>query len=104
MLPAKVLPDKSVAYVTHGGEEVAVEEYEILRSGEFVWEYAQNGEVPSGAVEAGRTADGEKLYFGRCLHEGSQTPGKVQSSHGCLYIPFDGAEVAVTDYEVLVVK
>lgn len=77
MLPAKVLPDKGVAYVTYGGEEIEVTEYEILRSGAFVWEFARNGEIPEGAVEGGRTVDGERLYFGRCIHEGTQTPGKV---------------------------
>lgn len=77
MLPAKVLPEKAVAYVTYGGEEIEVTEYEILRSGVFVWEFAQNGEIPEGAIEIGRTIDGEKLYFGRCIHEGTQTPGKV---------------------------
>lgn len=78
MLPAKVLPERSVAYVTYGGEEIEVTEYEILRSGEFVWEYARNGEIPQGAIDVGRTIDGERLYFGRCIHEGTQTPGKVK--------------------------
>lgn len=104
MIPAKVIPDKSVAYVAHGGEEHPKETYEILRHGTFVWEFASNGTVPEGAVEVGQSADGEKLYMGRCLHGGSQTPGKIVSSHGCLYIPFDGAEVAIPEYEVLVVK
>lgn len=60
--------------------------------------------MPEGAVEMGCTADGEKLYMGRAIHGGSQTPGKIQCSHGCLYIPFAGAEVCMTDYEVLVHK
>lgn len=104
MLPAKVIPNLGVAFVSHSGQELTLVEYEILRTGEFVWEFALNGEIPQGAVEAGRTLDGEKLYFGRAIHEGTQTPGKVQASHGCLYIPFNGEEVALTEYEVLVVK
>lgn len=60
--------------------------------------------MPEGAVEMGCTADGEKLYMGRAIHGGAQTPGKLQSSHGCLYIPFAGAEVLMTEYEVLVSK
>uniref|UniRef100_A0A1L8DCM8 Uncharacterized protein n=1 Tax=Nyssomyia neivai TaxID=330878 RepID=A0A1L8DCM8_9DIPT len=104
MLPAKVIPDKFVAFVAFGGEEHPKEDYEILRTGDFVWEFAVNGEVPPGAVEGGQTADGEKLYIGRCLHNGTQTPGKVQPSHECLYIPFDGEEVRVSSYEVLVIK
>lgn len=77
LLPAKVIPDKGLAFISYGGEEIVKDDFEILRTGDFVWEFATNGEVPENAVEAGRTADGEKLYFGRCLHEGTQTPGKV---------------------------
>ena len=60
--------------------------------------------MPEGALEVGQTADGEKLYMGRALHGGAQTPGKLQPSHGCLYIPFNGAEACMTEYEVLVKK
>lgn len=66
-----------MAFVSYDGEEFPKEEYEILRSGDFVWEFATNGVVPTGAIEVGRTADGERLYLARCLHEGTQTPGKV---------------------------
>lgn len=69
-----------------------------------MWEFASNGAVPDGAVDIGMTQDGEKLYMGRALHGGSQAPGKVHPSHGCLYIPFAGEEVSLTDYEVLCVK
>lgn len=104
MLPAKVIPDKQLAYVSFNGEEIEKNEFEVLRSGDFVWEFATHGEVPAGAIEIGRTVDGEPLYMGRCLHEGTQTPGKVQVSHGCLYIPFNGEEIRVNEYEVLVLK
>lgn len=104
MLPAKILPDKNVAYVAYGGEEIAKTVYEVLRTGTFLWEFAANGTVPEGAIEAGVAADGEKLYIARAMYGGAQTPGKLQNSHGCLYIPFGGAEVCVTEYEVLVCK
>jgi len=104
MVPAKVHPDKRVAYICYNGEEVPKTEYEILRSGDFVWEFATGGEVPTGSIEVGKTADGEPLYMGRCLYKGTQTPGKLHPSHGCLYIPFSGEEVSVNEYEVLVLK
>jgi hypothetical protein len=63
------------------GEEVLKEDFEVLRSGDFVWVFATAGSVPEGAVVAGKTADGEDLYIGRCLHQGTQTPGKVHPSH-----------------------
>lgn len=45
MVPAKVIPDKNIAYVCYGGEEVPKEEYEVLRNGTgtFVWEFATSG-------------------------------------------------------------
>lgn len=104
MLPAKVIPDKQVAFISFDGVEIPKLEFEVLRTGDFVWEFACNGDVPEGAIEIGRTADGESLYAGRCLYEGTQTPGKVQPSHECLYIPFNGEEICVKDYEVLVLK
>lgn len=77
MIPAKVCPEKRVAFISYNGEEIPKTEYEILRSGDFVWEFASNGEIPIGAVEAGKTAEGETLYLARCLYRGTQTPGKV---------------------------
>ncbi|XP_036147284.1 uncharacterized protein LOC105833177 [Monomorium pharaonis] len=103
MVPAKVIPDKGVAYISHGGEEHPKDNYEVLCQGEFAWEFCSNGEVPEDAIIAGQTGDGEPLYVGRVLHSGSQTIGKIQPSHGCLYIPFDGEELSFKDYEVLVV-
>ncbi|RZC38113.1 uncharacterized protein BDFB_007377, partial [Asbolus verrucosus] len=35
--------------------------------------------IPEGAVEGGRTHDGEPLYIGRVHHEGSHTVGKLLS-------------------------
>lgn len=104
LLPAKVVLDRNTAYVSHGGQEHEVTEFELLRYGNFAWEFASHGSVPVGAVETGRTTDGEPLYTGRCVHEGTQTPGKVQPSHGCLYIPFGGVEHKIYEYEVLVQK
>lgn len=104
MVPAKVMPDKNAAYICYAGEEIFKDDFEVLRSGDFVWEFSTGGSLPEGAVTCGQTADGEQLYIGRALHQGTQTPGKVQPSHGCLYIPFDGLEVSIAEYEVLCLK
>ncbi|XP_015117986.1 natterin-3 [Diachasma alloeum] len=102
VIPAKVIPDKQVAYVSHGGEEHSKSEFEILVQGEFAWEFASNGVIPPDAVVGGQTTEGEPLYVGRVIHNGAQTVGKIQASHGCLYIPYDGEELSFRDYEVLV--
>ncbi|CAD6208316.1 GSCOCG00003325001-RA-CDS [Cotesia congregata] len=101
-VPAKVIPDKQAAYVCHAGEEHTKHEFEVLCQGEFAWEFASNGVIPEGAVVGGQTSEGEPLYVGRVLHNGAQTVGKIQPSHGCLYIPFDGEELSFRDYEILV--
>lgn len=58
--------------------------------------------VSAGAVLAGNQATGEPLYVGRAHHQGSLTPGKIHTGHGCLYIPFGGKEESILHYEVLV--
>ena len=51
--------------------------FQVLMQADFHWVPSRNGIVPTGAVEAGRTSDGEILYTGRVIHNGVFTPGKV---------------------------
>ncbi|XP_076250164.1 uncharacterized protein LOC143190001 isoform X2 [Rhynchophorus ferrugineus] len=103
-LPAKVIPDKRIAYVAYGGSEHMKHEYQILCEQRFDWVPSIDGAIPPGAVEGGRTSDGEPLYIGRVHHDGAITVGKVHSSHGVCYIPFDGKEMPHHVYEVLVLR
>lgn len=100
-IPAKIIPEKNVAYIAWGGEEIIVDNVEVLRRVEYSWKFGSHGSIPQGAVPFGTTSDGETLYAGRANYQGSVTPGKLHPSHGSLYIPFDGKEVAVKEYEVL---
>lgn len=68
----------------------------------LVWMPSIGGIIPAHAIRLGRTLEGEPLYVGRCMWNGSLIPGKIQPSHGCLYFPFDGAELRTEQYEVLV--
>ena len=68
----------------------------------IVWMPSCGGQVPPHAVRCGQTSDGEPLYIGRGHYAGSLTPGKIHPSHGCLYIPYGGAEHKLEEYEVLV--
>lgn len=101
-LPAKVVPSKQKAYVCYGGQEHTKTEYELLCFGNVNWVPSSGGYIPPNAVIAGHTVNGEPLFIGRAHFNGSLVPGKIQQTHHTLYIPFDGAEVALTDYEVLV--
>lgn len=69
----------------------------------YKWIASENGKVPHDAVPAGVTSTGEELYIGRTQYMKRIIPGKVHRSHECLYIPFEGNEVRITTYEVLVV-
>ncbi|KAL9914210.1 uncharacterized protein ACN2A1_001314, partial [Glossina fuscipes fuscipes] len=72
---------------------------EILTGHHYVWVPASGGSVPPNAVRVGHTGDGEPLYVGRADWCGSLTPGKIQRSHGCLYIPFGGGEHRIEQYK-----
>lgn len=62
-----------------------------------------DGNIPDGAFVAGYCKSGEQLLIGRTHFQGSLTPGKIQRSHGCLYIPFGGLEHSVqSNFEVLI--
>lgn len=67
-----------------------------------VWIPTEGGNVPPNAIPGGETEDGETLFIGRAPYEGTVTIGKVQQSHGVLYIPFGGEEISIPEYEILV--
>ena len=46
----------------------------------MAWQSVPGHVIPPHAVVMGTTADGEKLYIGRALHDGTLTPGKVKQS------------------------
>lgn len=101
-IPVKVCPAHQSAYLAYAGREVSVSNYEVLVGFGFTWVSSGGGQVPGSAVATGTQSDGEPLYVGRAHFQGTLTPGKVQTSHSCLYLPFGGVEHSVTEYEVLV--
>ncbi|XP_017886266.1 uncharacterized protein LOC108628686 isoform X2 [Ceratina calcarata] len=102
MLPGKVKPGHSVCYVAWGGGEHAKSEYEVLCGCTPAWVPTSGNNIPSNAIPAGETEDGESLFVGRVHHEGTLTIGKIQPSHSVCYIPYGGAEIAYADYEIMV--
>ena len=57
-------------------------------SASLSWVAGSNGEVPDDAVKGGEADDGEVVYIGRAIHEGTVTIGKVHPSHGCCYVAY----------------
>ena len=102
-----MVPSHGVCYVPWGGRENGHPDYQalVVSAGcELVWISTQGDQIPTGAVQGGVTRDGEPLYIGRHEHQGSWVVGKVQPSHGVLYIPFGGEEVPFASYEILCIK
>jgi len=101
MLPAKVIPSKSCAYVCFGGYEVNKSNFEVLTGYGYNWVTPHHHAIPPNAVSTGRSRNGEPLFIGRGHHHGSLTPGLVSVSQRCLYIPYGGREIRVDHYEIL---
>lgn len=102
IIPGKLVPSHGQCYVPWGGQENPVREYEVLCDFPGQWLASSGGNIPSNAVTAGQSEDGEPLYIGRVVHDGALTVGKIQPSHGVCYIPYGGQELSFPDYEVLV--
>lgn len=102
-----MVPSHGVCYVPWGGRENSHPDYQalVVSAGcELVWINTSGDQIPTGAVQGGVTLDGEPLYIGRHEHQGSWVVGKVQPSHGVLYVPFGGEEVPFASYEILCIK
>lgn len=61
------------------------------------------GTVPVNAVPSGRNSKNRELFIGRATHERSLTIGRLDPSHGCLYIPYNGEEhIYYKNIEILI--
>ncbi|GIE28642.1 hypothetical protein Ait01nite_016870 [Actinoplanes italicus] len=99
--PAKVRPAFGAAQASWGGDEVAVDEYEVLLD-RGVWGIASGGAVPANAFPAGRESDGEPLYVARAaVGPGTLHLGKVRPAFGGANIGYGNEEHQILSYEVL---
>ncbi|KAL3250382.1 hypothetical protein MRX96_055524 [Rhipicephalus microplus] len=90
VIPGKVVPFHRFCYVAHGGAEHMFRDYQVLVSNgaPLAWLPESNGAVPSGALQGGKSHDGEPLYIGRAKHKGMLTIGKVHPSQKTPLCPF----------------
>merc|ERR1711962_1465276 len=67
--PGKLNPSHSSLYVSYGGREVPLKEYEILVQDSNVdnlhWVAASKGEVPPAALKTGYESNGDPLFVAR---------------------------------------
>lgn len=102
LVPGKLIESHRQAYIPWGGSENPVQQYEVLCDFPGQWIACVGGNIPPNALAAGQSEDGEPLYVGRVVHDGALTVGKVQASHGVVYIPYGGQELSFPEYEILV--
>jgi len=104
IVPGKLHVTHSSIYIAYNMAEVPVGDYEVLIAppASLSWVEGSGGNTPTNAVEGGHENDGEKLFIGRVIHEGTVTVGKVHPSHGVCYFPYAGEELNSADYEILV--
>jgi hypothetical protein len=71
------------------------------RHNRYHWRQASLGAIPDGAVAHGHEADGEPLWVCRAKVFNGLHPGKVRPAFGGAHIAWNGGEVRVDEYEVL---
>lgn len=89
-IPGKLHKTHDCVYIPFNMKEVIKHDYEVLCGPPacLSWVEASGGDIPVNAVTGGSDTDGETLYIGRVIHEGSVTVGKVHPSHGVCYVAY----------------
>lgn len=100
LLPAKIVLGAKSSFVSWGGKEISVSNYEVLCD-DKVWMKTSGGYIPYGALPVG-SENGETLYIGRVNYNGLML-GKVHPSKGILYVAYGGKELRFQNYEILIV-
>jgi len=67
----------------------------------YHWTRASSGVIPEGAVPHGHEADGEPIWVCRARVCNGLHPGKVRPAFGGAHIAWNGGELRVDEYEVL---
>jgi hypothetical protein len=63
---------------------------------------AANGEIPDGALALGCEGNGMPLFAARGFIGSALQVGKIRPGFEGAYIPYEGNEVSVTQYAILV--
>ncbi|KAH8277611.1 hypothetical protein KR018_002115, partial [Drosophila ironensis] len=102
MLVCKVVPTKQLGFISHRGEALPKDIFEVLCGQNLAWIKCYDHVIPENAVLCGRTSLDQPVYIGRGHYEGHLIIGKISSVHRCLFIAYRGAERRLDSYEILV--
>lgn len=86
------------------GRSIAKDHCEILviSSGKIRWIAKEDGVIPSNAIEAGKTQNGESVYIGRIKYSNDVIVGGIRRSRQQLGGIHKGKIVTFSQYEILV--
>lgn len=104
-LPVNVVPSKKSAFVSWCGMKISKTNYELLVDDNVTWQscdFTKSNEIPENAVSTGQISSGELIFIGRGHYEDSLIVGRIQASHGCLYIPSNGTEIKLLYCDILI--
>lgn len=80
-----------------------VENFEVLYDTKGLqWVPAKGGVPPYDALHTYTDKNGLSIFIGRAIFEGSRIIGRISLYDRCLYIPYNGKEIRVNNYEALV--
>ena len=100
--PGKVRPAFKGCDVPFGGSEYTMPDYQVL-TGEYRWVPANGGNIPAGALKAGReSSPSEVLFICRADYRSGTHPGKIRALFGGCNISWGGKEYTIRSYDVLV--
>ncbi|CAL8071715.1 unnamed protein product [Calicophoron daubneyi] len=103
VIPGKWPLCQNKGYVSYGGEEIELDDFEFLSIPDQAYAFLPcgYGEVPPGALAAGTTDQGEPLFIARGQINNEICAGKVHPSERCAFFPWGGKEHRSEEYEVL---
>ncbi|KAK9872211.1 hypothetical protein WA026_017010 [Henosepilachna vigintioctopunctata] len=71
----------------------------------YFWVNSSRGQpVPPNAVICGKDKDGSDIYVGLAHYSGDELPAKVVPRRREAYVSYDGKEISVAEYKLLVEK
>ncbi|KAJ0182697.1 hypothetical protein K1T71_002066 [Dendrolimus kikuchii] len=103
LTPGKYVRSQGMAFLPWGGREHPKTEFEVLCGYDYQWVKSSGHSIPENAFVAGYSENRhEPVYVGRWKFDGFLITGKVHALYGTCYLPYQGKEIEVGCYEILV--
>lgn len=102
--PGRYVPSTGRCFVPWGGRAHKKRQFEILCGFNAMWVKTRSNLIPPNAFVGGTSeVMNEPLYIGRAMIDNNLISGKVHTRYHLCYLPYNGREVEVVEYEILVI-